>query len=92
VQIAGETAFFLTMFFLALISFSIVTAMVAVVKGVIAIYSLILSPIEIISNIPGNWRRVVFCTDVATAPELIDVRNPSEVQGRPAAVVRMYGP
>jgi hypothetical protein len=52
--------------------FSIIAVIAAIIiKVVTTTYILFLHPVQSISAIPGNWRRVVLSTDSATYPELL---------------------
>lgn len=42
-----------------------------VIKALVALTSVLTRPVETLAAIPRNWRDIVFCTDIATPPELL---------------------
>jgi hypothetical protein len=64
--------------FLALMGLEVAVSII--IKIGVTSFNLFMHPLESIGALPGNWRRVVLCTDTATAPEILpgigEYRNP----------------
>lgn len=60
---------------------------VIALKIAIAVHNFLMHPLGSLGAIPRNWRRVVLCTDTATAPEII----PGIAQYNPSGTIHADG-
>jgi hypothetical protein len=67
---ASKRSFIVSVFIVLIPTLTMLAVGHLFVKFAITVLNLVLHPLELLRALPGNWRRVVLCTDLFAMPEL----------------------